>query len=101
MCLVRFQEQREIDLSALDDVKTTRRKSFPGGRRRRKDFLDQGGWNNDKPRSHLFHEQLCVAATQRRHPGGHAPAKIPNKTWLDEIDRAEFHFRSQIVARLS
>src|ERR1700720_2873217 len=83
------------------DVETACGETFPAGRRIRKRLGGERCRQNHKARSSFLHEFGRVLRIQRCHPTMNTRSKIPNQTRLLKIDGTEFHFRTQIAARLT
>ena len=94
-----FQHQREIDAFAFRDVETTDRKESPACRWVREKFARHGRRQNDKTWIGCAHELSSATLFQRREKTLDAGAKIPDQTWLLELDRSKLHVRLQRRAR--
>ena len=94
-----FQHQREIDAFAFRDVETTDCKESPAFRWVREKFARNGRRQNDKTWIGCAHELSSATLFQRREKTFDAGAKIPNQTWLLELDRSKLHLRLQRRAR--
>src|SRR5882724_13562167 len=99
MCSLGFQHQGEIDAFAFGDVETTDCKESPAFRWVGEKFARNGRRQNDKTRAGNVHELSGATLFQRREKTLDAGAKIPNHTWLLELDRSKLHVRLQRRAR--
>src|SRR6266480_1809069 len=99
MCSLGFQHQREIDAFAFRDIETTNRKESPAFRWVGEKFARQWRWQNDKTWIGCAHELSSATLFQRREKTLDAGAKIPDQTWLLELDRGKLHVRLQRRAR--
>ena len=88
-----FQHQREIDAFAFRDVETIDCKESPACRWVREKFARNGRWQNDKTWIGCAHELSSATLVQRREKTLNAGAKIPDQTWLLELDRSKLHVR--------
>ena len=94
-----FQHQREIDALAFRDVETIDCKESPACRWVREKFARNGRRQDDKTWIGCAHELSSAALFQRREKTLNAGAKIPDQTWLLELDRSKLHVRLQRRAR--
>ena len=88
-----FQHQREIDAFAFRDIETTDRKESPVCGWVREKFARNGRRQDDKTWIGCVHELSSAALFQRREKTLNAGAKIPDQTWLLELDRSKLHVR--------
>src|SRR5436190_24383652 len=93
MCSLGFQHQREIDAFAFRDVETTDCKESPAFRWVDEKFARHGRRQNDKTWIGCAHEFSSATLVQRREKTLNARAKIPDQTWLLELDRSKLHLR--------
>src|SRR4029077_17376231 len=94
-----FQHQREIDLFAFRDVKTIDCEESPAFRWVREKFARSRRRQDDKPWTGCAHELSSATLVQRREKTLNAGAKIPDQTWLLELNRSKLHVRLQRLAR--
>ena len=94
-----FQHQREIDAFAFRDVETIDCKESPACRWVCEKFARNGRRQDDKTRIGCAHELSSATLVQRREKTLNAGAKIPDQTWLLELDRSKLHVRLQRLAR--
>src|SRR5438094_782787 len=99
MCSLGFQHQREIDAFAFGDVETTDCKESPAFRWVGEKFARHGRRQNDKTWIGCAHELSSATLVQWREKILNAGAKIPDQTWLLELDRSKLHVRLQRRAR--
>src|SRR6266446_4598938 len=83
------------------DVETGGGKCFPVWRRTSKNFPHVRRRQNHKSRPVFVHEFGRVLLLQWRHPAFHSCPEIPNQARFLKIDRAEFHFWSQLLSSFS
>src|SRR5580765_8304568 len=94
-----FQHQGEIDAFAFRDVETIDCKESPAFRWVREKFARNGRRQDDKTWIGCAHELGSTALVQRREKTLNAGAKIPDQTWLLELDPSKLHVRPQRFAR--
>ena len=94
-----LQHKREIDAFDFRDVETTDCKESPALRWVGEKFARNGGRQNDKTWIGCVNELSSATPVQRREKTFDAGAKIPNQTWLLELDRSKLHVRLQRRAR--
>src|SRR6266567_828782 len=99
MCSLGFQHQREIDAFAFRDVETTDCKESPVSRWVGEKFARHDRRQNDKTWIGSAHELDGATLFQRREKTFDARAKIPDQTWLLELDGSKLHVRLQRRAR--
>jgi hypothetical protein len=90
-----FQHQREIDAFPFRDVKATDCKESPAFQWVRENFARDSRRQNDETWTSCAHELSSATLLQRREKTFDAGAKIPDQTWLLELDRGKLHLRLQ------
>src|SRR6266511_229071 len=99
MCSLGFQHQGEIDAFAFRDVETTDCEESPAFGWVCEKFARDGRRQNNKTRIGCAHEFTRATLVQRREKTLDTGPKIPDQTWLLELDRSKLHVRLQRVAR--
>src|SRR5215211_809770 len=94
-----LQHKGEIDAFAFGDVETTDCKESPASRRVREKFARQRRRQNDKTWIGYAHEFRSATLFQWCKKAFDAGAKIPDQTWLLELDGSKLHIRLQRRAR--
>src|SRR5215469_14017181 len=87
-----FQHQREINAFAFRDVEAIDCKESPASWWVREKFAREGRRQNDKTWIGCTHELSSTTLVQRREKTLDTGSKIPDQTWLLELDRSKFMF---------
>src|SRR4030095_11623384 len=93
--LFRLKHEREIDALAFRDIKAAHRKESPALRWVCEKCPGNGRRQNDEARTGHANKLDSTTRFQRREKTFHARAKIPDQTWLLELDRSKLHIRLQ------